>query len=290
MRYTGLFLTAVLIVCIAGCFTPQPLADARRGAGKANAAANTVDSQLKDALARLSDDIHRVGAEPQTPVTAALTAITSAFTEEAGTPDKPVDDPTDILEWVSKWEVAMAEAREANDVLRVEYEKKAAEADRSAAAVADLEKQNKSLLKSLAALKPVVQILYWGLLAVISVITIGGVGYYAIVRRLTRPTMGTISAVGFAVAGVTLGVVWYIHGQAFIGWGIIAAVVFALVMAVSYWRKAEMSDRLVTAVQKFRIEAGEHAEAFDTFMSSEFSSGMKDMIKRIKGSLGLGSG
>lgn len=288
MRYPELFLTALLMICIAGCFTPQPLADARRGAGKANAAANTADQQLKDAAFRLSDTIDRLGADPQTPETKALTAITSAFTEEAGTPDRPIADPTDVSGEVAEWEVAMVKARESNAVLRKEYESAVAERDALRPAIADLEKQNIALKKSLGALKPVVSILFWGILGFIGVITIGGIAYYALIRRLTSP-LGTLSAVGSAVAGVIAGVVWYIHGQAFIGWGIIGAVGLACVMAVSYWRKAEMTDRLVTAVQKFRTTAGEHAAAFDAFMRENLPSGVQDKIKRLKGSL-FGSG
>lgn len=289
MRYFfGIAIIITMILASSGCTSTPTVSDMHADAVVVRDKEQQLFRQIADASCRLARDINIKGTEPHSEQSEASVAITEAISEQVGSPDAAIDAPTEAVALLPEWREIAERERVANETLEQELLNQSD-------ALASIKDENSQLREKcanlgnqLSVLQPVVKVLYWGVACLIVLATIGLVVYHGLVRRVITPTSGTIWAIIYGVGGLTLGVVWYVHGRALIAWGFVGIAIVAIIVGVNYYRKAEMIDVLVERINKFRATATDDVQqAFDTYMSNKQPSWLRDRIKRIKGSLGL---
>lgn len=289
MKYfLGIIIVIVTVLALSGCQSTPSVSDMHADAVVVREAEGQLFRQIADASYRLARDINIQGTEPHSEQAEASVAIAAAVSEQAGNPDEPVDTPESAVALLPEWRQLAERERVANETLEQELLNQSEALASAKDQNSRLRARNANLSNQLSVLKPVVRVLYWGVACLIVLATIGLVAYHGLVRRIITPTSGTIWAIMYGVGGLTLAVVWYVHGRALIAWGFVGIAIAAVIVGVNYYRKAEMIDVLVERINKFRATATDDVQqAFDTYMSNKQPSWLRDRIKRIKGSLGL---
>lgn len=281
-----ILLVSCIVLLVLGCnHTQQKAYDKSKSQKQVAQRELTVDlSHVAHMAEQAAIHIDNIGTEPRTIETQASRKLCGAIAETVGPPPTNIDDwrePDDVIEDLREsrldYDLALSEFEQTEAIYlkaSAGWQKRALKA----------EEVNASLERNIAALKPVVDYLYWGLLIVIIVIAIAIIAYNIIVRRMWKPVQAYVTAGCVAAGGVTVGIVWYQYGRLFISYGIIAIVVVSAYYTVKHYLTKEKYEQLIADIQKFRKS---EEDTFDEAMDSIQSKRAKASVASIKAALNL---
>ncbi len=289
MRHLWIVLTLVTVL-VCGCTSADKLPGLEASAQAAEAAAGECFRQITDANLRAAVQFDLEGTPANTPATNQARKIAAAIADYAGPPAEPLSDwaetdelLTELIKTNATFEAARREYQNelqsrAKQLIEWKSRAKAAEAD-----LAIAEALNERL-------NPVVLAGYYAVLAAIGAITAAFVAYYGLVRRLTSPISGTIGAVASVLIGAAAGIVWWIHGEDLIIWGMALACVALCVAVYGYLKKREYWERMIAFFQVWRAKLpADEREKVDADMNATQPSWLKDAIRTTKNIIGLTS-
>jgi len=228
--------------------------------------------------------IDNIGAEPRSEETQASRKLCGAIAEVAGPP------PTSLSDWKGPDKAIedLRESKQGYDTALSTFEQNEAMYLKETAGWQNralrAEEVNASLERNIAALKPVVDYLYWGLFIVIVVITLAVAAYNMIVRRMWKPVQAYVTAGCVTASGAVIGVVWYHYGRLFISYGIIVIVVVSAYYTIKHYLTKEKYEQLIADIQVFRKS---EKDGFDEAMDDIQSRRAKASVASVKEVLGL---